>query len=548
MRELKASSMERHSSINHQDAVAAALSDPAIYPHPVNTLRVEETHISKVFLTGSYVYKIKKPVDLGFLDFTTLKKRHHYCQQEVQLNQRLSEEVYLDVVAITQGSDGYALDGDGEPVEYAVKMRQLPDGRTMLKLVRRGELSADMVQGLVGILARFYKDAEKGPEIDAMGSRESIWVNIEEDFVQTNPFVSTILDQVKFSAMHRWVRTFLNARAEIFDQRIENGYIRDCHGDLRLGHIYFADGIQIIDCIEFNERFRYGDVAADLAFLAMDLDFNGFPDIGQSLIADYAASANDPEIFLLLDFYKCYRAHVRCKVECLRSGEEDLPKRQANVAEERAKLYFQLAYEYALNFNRQTLWIVCGLSGSGKSTIAAELVKCFKVRCHRSDVVRKKLFDLDPEQPVVTAFGESIYTVAATDKTYDQLLSEARKDLSRGRSVILDATFGKKAHRDLARELSGEMEANIVFLECHCPYSLLRQRLSAREGQKSTSDARLEHLEYQRQTFEPLSEVPENSHLRLNTDQALEQCVQQILSGWYVLQRQQAGVMQKGME
>jgi len=547
MTKFKASRMEGNSSFNHQDEIAAALSDPTTYPHPVQTLRVEETHISKVFLTGVYVYKIKKPVDLGFLDFTTLEKRHHYCRQEVLLNQRLSEGVYLDVVAITQGSAGYSLNGAGEPVEYAVKMRQLPDERTMLKLVRRGELSADMLQELIIILARFYKEADKGPEIDSMGSRESIWVNIEEDFVQTNPFVSTILDQKKFSAMHRRVRRFLNSRAELFDQRIEKGCIRDCHGDLRLGHIYFADGIQVIDCIEFNDRFRYGDVASDLAFLAMDLDFNGFPDIGQSLIASYAVSANDPEIFLLLDFYKCYRAHVRCKVECMRYREEDSSKRQANVAEERAKLYFQLAYDYAVNFNRQTLWIVCGLSGSGKSTIAAELVKYLKVRCHRSDVVRKKLFDLDPEQPVVTAFGESIYTVAATDKTYGQLLSEARKDLSRGKSVILDATFGKKVHRDLARQLSGEMEANIVFVECCCPYSLLRQRLSAREGQRSASDARLEHLESQRRAFEPLSEVPESMRLRLNTDQPLEQCVPQILAGWYALQRQQAGTMKKGM-
>jgi len=529
----------------HQDLLSSALREPTFYPHPVNTIRVEETHISKVFLTGDYVYKIKKPVDLGFLDFTTLEKRHYYCRREVLLNQRLSDGVYLDVVAITQEAGDYSLNGAGKPVEYAVKMRQLPGERTMLRLVRRGQLSADMVQELVKMLARFYKEAEKGPEIDSMGSRESIWVNIEEDFVQTEPFVSNFLDRTKFSEMHRRVRTFLNSQEELFDQRIDKGCIRDCHGDLRLGHIYFVDGIQIIDCVEFNERFRYGDVASDLAFLTMDLDFNGFPDIGERLIADYVASAHDPGILLLLDFYKCYRAHVRCKVECMRYGGGGLSKRQALLAKERAQRYFQLAYEYAACFNRQTLWIVCGLSGSGKSTIAAELAKHLKVRCHRSDVVRKKLFNLDPDKPVVAAFGESIYTPAATDETYSQLLSEARKDLSRGKSAILDATFGKKTHRDLARELSGEMDVNVVFLECHCPYSLLRQRLSEREEQKSTSDARLEHLESQRQAFEPLGEVPGNTHLRLDTDQPLQQCVCQILSRWYALQRQQAGTTEK---
>ena len=312
-----------------------------------------------------------------------------------------------------------------------------------------------------------------------------------------------------------------------------------------MGHVYFVECIQIIDCIEFNERFRYGDVTSDLAFLAMDLDFNGFPDISQRLVDEYAAAAHDPEIFLLLDFYKCYRAHVRCKVECLRYGGGDLPKGQELLAKERAQRYFHLACEYGARFNRQTLWIVCGLSGTGKSTIAKELAKRLRVRCHRSDVMRKKLFDLDPQQSVVSAYGESIYTPAATDKTYAQLISEARKDLSRGKSVILDATFSKKGYRDGARKLSREMDTHMLFLECHCPYSLLRQRLRAREEKKSTSDARLKHLEFQRRAFEPLGELPGNIHLRINTDQPLEQCVHQILSGWYLSQRQQAGDTEK---
>jgi hypothetical protein len=536
---------ENLSSFEHFESVAAALSDPALYPHPVYTIRVEETHISKVFLTGEYVYKIKKPVDFGFLDFTTLQKRQHYCKQEVLLNQRLSRGVYLEVVAITQEPAGYSLSGGGEPVEYAVKMRQLPAERTMLQLVRRNQLTPDMVQELVEVLVRFYQGAEKGVEIDSMGSRETIWVNIEEDFMQTHPFVSTILDQKKFSEMHRRVRTFLNAQAELFDQRVETGCIRDCHGDLRLGHVYFVDGIQIIDCIEFNERFRYGDVTSDLAFLAMDLDFNGFPDIGPRLVDGYAAAADDPEIFLVLDFYKCYRAHVRCKVECLRYEGGDLEKKQAFLAKERAQRYFHLACEYAARFNRQTLWIVCGLSGSGKSTIAKELAKRLKVRCHRSDVMRKKLFDLDPQRPVVTAYGASIYTPAATDKTYAQLLSEARKDLLRGKSVILDATFANLQHRYAARNLADHLEANVVFIECRCSELLVRQRLTARHEQKSVSDARLQHLEAQRQAFDPVEELADSLHLKISTDQPLRQCVHEILSQGYLLQTKQADISQQ---
>jgi hypothetical protein len=443
---------------------------------------------------------------------------------------------------------GYMLNGPGESMEYAVKMRQLPKEKTMLQLLRRGEFNLNMLRDLVQILVRFYQETEKGPEIEAMGSRELIWVNIEEDFLQTNPFVSTVLDKVQFSEVHRRVRTFLNSQAELFDHRIQTGRIRDCHGDLRLGHIYFVDPISIVDCIEFNERFRYGDVASDLAFLAMDLDYNGFADIGQELLAEYARLADDPEIFLLVDFYKCYRAHVRCKVECLRYGGGDLAGPEADLAKARAQSYFELAWRYADNFSCRTVWIVCGLSGSGKSTIAAELGKRMNLRCHRSDVVRKRVFGLSPEQEAVKPFGESIYSPAASDRTYEQLLLRARKEMSRGRSVILDGTFGRLQHRMLARRLAEEMEANVIFIECRCRKSLLRQRLTAREEQKSVSDARVEHLEAQCQTFEPLDELGDSLYLPVNTEQPLQQCVHHILAKGYLLRGQQRDARRRRAE
>jgi aminoglycoside phosphotransferase family enzyme/predicted kinase len=534
------------SDTNRQTAILSALTNPDFYPHPVSTIQVEETHISRVFLTGDIVYKMKKPVDFGFLDYTTLEKRHHYCKQEVLLNNRLSENVYLDVVSITKEPTGYTLDGLGKPVEYAVKMRQLPKERTMLQLLRRGELSLNMLRDLVEILVRFYQKTDKGPEIDAMGSREIIWVNIEEDFVQTNPFVSTILDRVQFSDLHLRVRTFLNSQAEVFDRRIKSGCIRDCHGDLRLGHIYFTDTISIIDCIEFNDRFRYGDLASDLAFLAMDLDYNGFSDTGQKLLAEYALSADDPEIFLILDFYKCYRAHVRCKVECLTYGAGELPAPEAALAKARAQSYFELAWRYADTFSRQTIWIVCGLSGSGKSTIAAELGNRMNLKRYRSDITRKRLFGLSPEQQIVKPFGESIYTPAASDKTYERLLLEARKHLARGRSVILDATFGRLKYRVFARKLAEEMEVNVIFIECRCGQSVLRQRLTSREEQKSISDARLQHLDAQSQAFEPLDELWDSLHLPIDTEQSLHQCIHQILSKGYWLRSQQGDARRRG--
>jgi hypothetical protein len=536
---------ESQSDSEDQAAILSALTNPDFYPHPVSTIQVEETHISTVFLTGDFVYKIKKPVDFGFLDYTTLEKRHRYCKQEVLLNKRLSENVYLDVVPITKEPTGYALKGPGKTVEYAVKMRQLPKENTMLQLLRRGEFNLNMLGELVQMLVRFYQRTEKGPEIDAMGSRELIWVNIEEDFIQTNPFVSDILDRMQFSELHRRVRTFLNSKAKLFDRRIKSGCIRDCHGDLRLGHIYFVDSISIIDCIEFNERFRYGDLISDLAFLAMDLDYNGFADIGQELLAEYAQWADDPDIFLLVDFYKCYRAHVRCKVECLRYGAGDLSAPEADLAKVRAQSYFELAWRYADTFSRQTIWIVCGLSGSGKSTIAEELKKLMNLQCYRSDVIRKKLFGLSPEEQVIVPFGQAIYTPAASDRTYEQLLLEARKEMSRGRSVIVDGTFGRLQHRVLAQKLAEELEANVIFIECRCAQSVLRQRLSARQEQKSISDARLLHLEAQSQAFEPMDELWDSLHLPINTEQPPRQCIHEILSKGYLRQCQQGEARRK---
>ncbi len=331
------------SEADHRGGVEFALSDPTFYPHPVGKIQIEETHISKVFLTGDFVYKVKKPVNPGFLDFSTLEKRHHYCEQELLLNQRLSQDVYLDVVAITREATEYALNGPGETAEYAVKMRQLPREKTMLELLRQRKLGPAMLQELVHVLSHFYEKTRKGPEIDAMGSPEVIEVNTEEDFTQTEPFVPKILDQGNLSRMHQAVHAFLSDHQELFQSRIETGRICDCHGDLRLGHIYFVDGIQIIDCIEFNDRFRYGDVASDLAFLAMDLDYHGFSDVGHTLLTAYARAASDPEVFLLLDFYKCYRAHVRCKVECLRQAAGDLSAEKARLAVVRAQRYFELA-------------------------------------------------------------------------------------------------------------------------------------------------------------------------------------------------------------
>jgi aminoglycoside phosphotransferase family enzyme/predicted kinase len=522
------------------EALDAALRDPAIYPHSVEKVQVEETHISKVFLTGPFVYKVKKPVDFEFLNFSTLAQRRHWCEQEVTLNQRLSHGVYLEVVSITKEPTGFALNGSGEPVEYAVKMRQLPREKRMLELLGRGDLTPAMIDDLALVLVRFASSAPSGPDIDRMGSLDVIRANAEENFSQTEPFVADLLDRERFLFVRKTVRDFLRRHGDLFQRRVATGRIRDGHGDLRLDHIYFEDGIQIIDCVEFNERFRQEDVTADLAFLAMDLDARGWGHLGSRLVETYAQAAGDPEVYVLLDFYKCYRADVRCKVDCLRLAEGGLEEQDMKEIRRRARRYFQLAAGYAAAFSRQTLWVVCGLSGSGKSTIADEMATRLGARVHRSDVARKGLFGMAPHEPAPAEFGAGIYTAAATARTYEVLFHEVREELTRGNSTIADATFGKREHRDRLRKIMRDLQVNLVFVECTCPHSILRRRLAGRREGGLITDARLHHFEAQRRAFEAMDELPETMHIRVRTDVPLEQSLLVVFAETYIRQIRQA--------
>lgn len=517
-------------------ALDAALREPATYPHPVDEVQVEETHISKVFLTGSFVYKVKKPVDFGFLNFSTPERRRHWCEQEILLNRRLSQGVYLGVVRITKEPAGFALNGSGEPVEYAVKMRQLPRERQMLELLRRQALTLAMIDDLARVFARFASSARSGPDIERMGSVAVIQANTEENFSQTEPFVGDLLDRDKFLFARKAVRDFLRRHGDLFQRRVETGRIRDGHGDLRLDHIYFEDGIQIIDCVEFNERFRQEDVTADLAFLAMDLDSRGCGHLGWRLVKTYAEAAGDPEVYVLLDFYKCYRAKVRCKVDCLRLAEGGLGDQERREVRRRAGRYFQLAAGYAAAFSRQTLWVVCGLSGSGKSTIAEAMATRLGARVHRSDEVRKRLFGIAPHEPAPADFGEGIYTAAATAKTYEILLQGVREELGQGNSTIADATFGKRGYRDHVRQIAGELGANLMFVECTSPEPILRRRLADRREGGVITDARLRHFEAQRRAFEAMNELPESMHIRVGTDAPLAQSLLIVFSETYLRQ------------
>jgi len=521
--------------MTQQTEIFQAMARPEFYPHPVTKIDQRETHISKVFLTGDYVYKIKKAVDLEFLDYTSLSKRKFYCQQETLLNRRLSHDIYMGVVAVTLADGRYFLDGPGEVVEYAVKMRQLPEQCAMMRLLRHGKMDRETTEQLAQTLAEFYGRAATGQGINSYGAWETIRANCEENFQQTDQFAGNILDERMFQVIRAATRSFLHRRKVLFEQRVNAGKIRDCHGDLRSGHIYLTDGIQIIDCIEFNERFRYSDITSDLAFLIMDLDFEGFPKSARHLLDCYARYADDPDVFVLIDFYKCYRAFVRAKVNCLRLADRALGKWEKRRLRRETDRYLDLAYTYALLFTRPTLWVLCGMVASGKSTIATELSVKLGIRVLRSDLIRKELFGLHPDDFVDVPFEEGIYSKGVASLTYGKLLMSAQEEIAKGASVILDATFSSQHQRSEALRLARDMDANIIFIECTSPIKVLKDRLVKRETDVSVSDARLHHFKQFKSQFEPLDDIADEMHIRIDTQKPVKENMMEILSHDYSL-------------
>jgi aminoglycoside phosphotransferase family enzyme len=324
-----------------------ALLRPKAYPHPAGEIKLVQTHISYVLLAGDFVYKIKKPVNFGFLDFTSLEKRRFFCNRELELNRRLCPDLYLGVVAITRAGQKFSLDGPGEVVEYAVKMARMDEAQMMGRTIEAGQLDAATLDKIVEILVPFYEGAEGGAVLAGFGTPESVAVNVLENFQQTEDFIGCAsLSPAQFQAIGDYARAFLK-HGELFAARIDGERIRDCHGDLYSANICLSEPIQIFDCIEFNERFRYCDVASDVAFLAMDLDYHNLPDLSRHFINRFVERSGDRGLLAMLDFYKCYRAYVRGKIGLFtaHAPEVDATTKAASLAQ--AGRYFQLAERYA---------------------------------------------------------------------------------------------------------------------------------------------------------------------------------------------------------
>jgi aminoglycoside phosphotransferase family enzyme len=309
--------------------------------------------MSFIFLTGEYVYKVKKPVNLGYLDYTTLEKRHFFCQQELELNRRLCPDAYLAVVPITMSLRGakrqsnlLRIEGRGKAIEYAVKMKQLPQDRMMDVLLPRGQVTLEMVARVAEKLVGFHQKAETNQKIAAFGKLDVIRQNTDENFAQTEKYIGTSITAEEYQHIKNYTDNFVDSNASLFDKRVREGRIRDCHGDLHAAHVCFTDGICIYDCIEFNDRFRYSDVASEVAFLAMDLDRYQQAGLSRHLVNTYVELSHDEELLKLLDFYKCYRAYVRGKVESFKLDDLYIPEKEKAKVLTTAQSYFELAESY----------------------------------------------------------------------------------------------------------------------------------------------------------------------------------------------------------
>jgi aminoglycoside phosphotransferase family enzyme/gluconate kinase len=481
------------------------LQNPALYDHPVRGFRVIETHISWVLLTGSYAYKIKKPVNLGFLDFSTLDKRRHYCEEELRLNQRLAPELYLAVIPIAGSAAAPALDGSGPIVEYAVKMREFPQDAQLDRLLVRNGLTAEHIIALAGEIAQFHDRAAVAAADSPFGGAEEVWQPAGENFAQIRPHLDAEEDRILLDELLAWSRQTHARLAGEWEQRRRGGFIRECHGDMHLGNMALVDGkVLIFDCIEFNERLRWIDVMSEIAFATMDLYDRGRPGLAHRLLNDYLQHGGDYAGLRVLRFYQVYRALVRAKVACLRLAQSGLSDEERDGIRRHYRQYLRLAERYTRDAPTPLI-ITHGLSGSGKTTISDTLLESSGAVRVRSDVERKRLFGLSPEARSGSGIAGGLYTPDATMRTYERLAALARTVITAGFPVIIDAAFLKERQREQFRRLADEVRVPFVIFHCSASPQQLRERLRHRQtAARDASEATLQVLEHQLATQEPL--------------------------------------------
>ncbi len=492
-------------SVHAQEELLPFLLYPRSYPHQPRQVRLVQTHASSVFIAPPFVYKIKKPVNFGFLNFSTLARRRYFCVREVQLNQRLCPDMYLEVIPITRTEKGFAFGGRGDAVGYVVRMRQLSGSGFMDKLLERQAIASREIGRIVAALQRFYDAQDPTSDVEKWGEIRRLKISTDENFRQAVSFVGGTISRAALDAIRFYTNKFYRRHAACFRRRVRDQRIRDCHGDLHLEHIHITpQALHIYDCIEFNDRLRYVDVASDVAFLAMDLDYEGREDLSREFVAAMSAALRDPAMLRLMDFYKCYRSFVRGKVESLHSVAASAPEAERTAAAERARRYFRLALRYAVAGSGPSVCVVMGRIASGKTTVARMIGQELNWRVYSSDRIRKEGAGFPLFERSSVAARRRLYSDRMTTWTYRKLMNLALADARRGQGSILDATFARRQQRNALRARLARGGTSFCVIEVKAPDATVRKRLAEREQKHDEiSDARLDDFDQLTGIYEP---------------------------------------------
>ncbi len=496
----------------------SALLQSDAYEHLTTKIELYETHISWIILTGKYVYKIKKPLKFGFLDFSTLKKRHFYCNEELRLNARLAPQLYLAVVPITGSLKTPKINAKGLIVEYAVKMRQFSQQTQLDRLLEQDKLNPIYINSLAKIVANFHEHCDIADIQSNYGNPSLIIKTANENFNEIRQHKNLDLDDL--TKLEQWGNQFYKSNKQIFISRKKNHHIRECHGDMHLGNIaIFENKLLIFDCLEFNDKLRWIDVISEIAFTIMDLNVKNQYNVAWNYLNTYLEYTGDYSGMALLRFYLVYRAMVRAKINLIQSDSHD-PSNDNFI--KKYTDYIKLALNY-INPKKSYLIIMHGLSGSGKTALSEEILKNTPIIRLRSDIERKRLFNLDIHTNSHSVINGNLYTKEATEKTYQYLFELASLMLTHNWSVLIDASFLSKSHRLQAQQLASKNNAKFIILDCKATDSILHKRISKRKLlNNDASEANHEVLNNQIQYYIPLSDDELKYTYLVNTKKSIK--------------------------
>ena len=493
-----------------------SLQNPQLYDHPVKTFQLLETHISWVLLTGPYVYKIKKPVNLGFVDFSTLALRRYYCGEELRLNRRLAPDLYVAVVSITGTPQSPQFNGSEPVLDYAVQMKQFPQEALLTHLLQHGTFPFSHIDALAKQIAHFHRDiAVAGPDTP-FGTPDAVRRPVMANFEHLPSGAAHLIGPERINRIRNWTEQEHAARTSDFQQRKNHGFVRECHGDLHLGNMALInDHITIFDCIEFSEPLRWVDVLSEVAFTVMDLIDRGRVDLAFRLLNGYLEQTGDYEGLKVFRYYLVYRSMVRAKVAGIRLAQTNQDDRERQDLLKELKSYLELAAQF-IQGSSPSLMITHGVSGSGKTMLSQRLLEELGAIRVRSDVERKRLFGLAPETRTGLRERPSLYNTEATIATYRHLHEQAKAIIKAGYPVIVDATFLQKKQRQPFRSLAQTLRVPFLILDVEAPKEILCERVRNRQGEgKDASEATISVLKEQLTHQEPLAkeEQPYSSHI-----------------------------------